>query len=228
MIEAGQRSSGAAGQMVRGAILAGGGATRFEGKPKGLERVGGERILDRLVRVMTAALGGPPLLVANAPDAGSWRPDLRVIPDVRPGLGSLGGIYTAVVEAPAPVVCVAWDMPFVPDALVARLAAGLARFDAVLPRSDGRRGVEPLCAAYGPACAEAIARSLDEGDLRAIAFHARIGVDILPLTEVERYGDPAALFFNVNTADDLARADELWRRPGSSPSSDARTPARPR
>jgi molybdopterin-guanine dinucleotide biosynthesis protein A len=86
---------------VRGAILAGGGATRFGGRPKGLEEVGGERILDRLVRVMTAAFGGPPLLVANAPDAPAWRPDLRVVADVRPGLGSLGGIYTAVVETPA-------------------------------------------------------------------------------------------------------------------------------
>ena len=214
--------------MIRGAILAGGGATRFEGRPKGLELVGGERILDRLVGTMTAALGGPPLLVANAPEAPSWRPDLRVVADTRPGLGALGGIFTAVVEAPAPVVCVAWDMPFVSEALVRRLAAGLDRADAVLPRSDGRRGVEPLCAAYGPACREAIARSLDQGDLRAIAFHDRIRVDILPLAEVEGCGDPATLFFNVNTADDLARADELWRRLGSSPSSDARTPARPR
>ena len=203
---------------MRGAILAGGGATRFGGKPKGLEVVGGERILDRLVRVMTAAFDGPPLLVANAPEAPSWRPDLRVIPDVRRGLGSLGGIYTAVVETPAPVVCVAWDMPFVSEALLRRLADGLLEHDACLPQSDGRRGVEPLCAAYGPACHEAIARSLDEGDLRAIAFHERIRVGILPLSEVKRFGDPKLLFFNVNTADDLARADELWRRHGSPPS----------
>ena len=66
-------------QHVRGAILAGGGATRFGGKPKGLEMVGGERILDRLVRTMAEALGEPPLLVANAPDAAGWRPDLRVV-----------------------------------------------------------------------------------------------------------------------------------------------------
>jgi molybdopterin-guanine dinucleotide biosynthesis protein A len=188
--------------------------------------VGGERILDRLVRVMTAALGGPPLLVANAPEAPSWRPDLRVVPDTRPGLGSLGGIYTAVVEAPAPVVAVAWGMPFVSGALLRRLADGLREHDACLPQSGGRRGVEPLCAAYGPACREAITRSLDEGDLRAIAFHARIGVGILPLTEVGRFGDPELLFFNVNTADDLARTDELWRRLESSPSSAGRTPER--
>jgi molybdopterin-guanine dinucleotide biosynthesis protein A len=179
------------------------------------------------VEAMTGALGRPPLLVANAPDAPVWRPDLRVVPDVRPGLGSLGGILTAVAEAPAPVVVVAWDMPFVSAELIRALAAGLDRYDAFLPQSDGRRGVEPLCAAYGPACGGAITASLDAGDLRAIGFHAAIRVGILPHAEVARLGDPALLFYNVNTADDLAHADELWRRHVSSPSSAGRTPARP-
>ena len=194
---------------VAGAVLAGGGATRFEGRPKGLARVGGARILDRLVDVFGEALGAAPLLVANAPDAPTWRPDLRVVADVRPGMGSLGGIYTAVVEAPAPVVCVAWDMPFVTPGLVRALADGLAEWDAFLPESDGRRGVEPLCAAYGPACAAAIAASIEAGDLRAIGFHRAVRVGRLPLEAVRRLGDPARLFFNINTADDLARADAL-------------------
>ena len=205
------------GDRVRGAILAGGGATRFGGKPKGLELIGGERILDRLVQVMTTALDQPPLLVANAPEAAAWRPDLRTVPDVRPGLGALGGIYTAVIESPAPVVCVAWDMPFVSESLIDALAAGLEHADAILPQSDGRRGVEPLCAAYGPACADAIAASLEAGELRAIGFHDRIRVSILPLEQVRTLADPELLFFNVNTADDLAKADQLWRRRASSP-----------
>ncbi|HEU5170350.1 MAG TPA: molybdenum cofactor guanylyltransferase [Gemmatimonadales bacterium] len=195
---------------VCAAILAGGGATRFAGRPKGLERIGGERILDHLVAECERAFGAPPLLVANAPEAPAWRPDLRIVADARPGLGSLGGIYTAVIEAPAPVVCVAWDMPFVSAELLRALAAGLRAYDAFLPESDGRRGVEPLCAAYGPACAAAIAASLDAGDLRAIGFHSRIRVGTLPLEEVRRLGDPERLFFNVNTADELARAEALW------------------
>jgi molybdopterin-guanine dinucleotide biosynthesis protein A len=210
--------SAAAGQRgrVRGAVLAGGEASRFGGKPKGLEVVGGERILDRLVGVMTAALGEPPLLVANAPDASAWRPDLRTVADISPGLGALGGIYTAVVEAPAPVVCVAWDMPFVSEGLIRALATQLARHDAVLPESGGRRGVEPLCAAYGAACRDAIADSLTTGDLRAIGFHDRVRVGILPLAEVRLLADPDLLFFNVNTTDDLAKADQLWRQHASS------------
>jgi molybdopterin-guanine dinucleotide biosynthesis protein A len=202
--------------VVRGAILAGGGATRFGGRPKGLEVVGGERILDRLARVMTDALGEPPLLVANAPDAPGWRPDLRTVSDSKPGYGALGGIYTAVLGAPAPVVCVAWDMPFVSEPLLQALADGLGTHDAILPESGGRRGVEPLCAGYGPACAEAIAASLDQGDLRAIGFHGRIRVGTLSLDQVEALADPELVFFNVNTAEDLTRADQLWRQRASS------------
>lgn len=168
------------------------------------------------MRELTTALGEVPLLVANAPDASQWLPGLRTVSDVRPGFGALGGIYTAVVESPAPVVCVAWDMPFVSESLISALADGLSRYDAMLPQSDGRRGVEPLCAAYGPACREAIASSLESGDLRAIGFHDRIRVGILSLEQVRTLADPELLFFNVNTGDDLAKADQLWRRHASS------------
>lgn len=201
---------------VRGAIIAGGEATRFGGGPKGLERVGGRRILDRLVAAFTEALGAPPILVANAPGAGTWAPGLRVVPDLRPGTGALGGIYTAVLEAPAPVVTVAWDMPFVPAGLIADLAKGLSAADACLPESGGPRGLEPLCAAYGPAVGEAIARQLDLGDLRAVGFHDRVKVGILSLDRVAVFGAPELIFFNVNTVPDLAEAEALWRRHGSS------------
>ncbi len=197
---------------VRGAILAGGGATRYGGRPKGLEIVGGRRILDRLADVLTEALGDLPLLVANAPDAADWKPGLRVVSDTRPGLGALGGILTAVAEGPAPVVVAAWDMPFVTVALIRALARGLADHDAFLPESDGRRGVEPLCAAYGPACRAAIEAALDRGDRRAIAFHQEVNTGILPVARVRELGDPASLFFNLNTPDDLAEANALWQR----------------
>jgi molybdopterin-guanine dinucleotide biosynthesis protein A len=179
------------------------------GAPKGLLEVGGIRIVDRLVACFEAALGELPLLVANAPEAATWRPDLRVVADRRPGAGSLGGLYTAVVEAPAPVVCVAWDMPFVPAALLRELAAGLADADVCIPASGGRRGLEPLCAAYGPRCGPAMAVALDRGDLRAIAFHDSVRVNRLSEAVVGRFGEPERLFFNVNTADELVRANGM-------------------
>lgn len=202
--------------LVKGAILAGGAASRFGGRPKGLEVVGGERVLDRLARVMREALGQPPILIANDPEAVHWNTGLRITPDVLPGFGALGGIHAAVAQAPAPVVAVAWDMPFVNAALVRLLADALVRgHDAVLPASDGRRGMEPLCAGYGPACEPAIRRALERGDRRAIAFHDDVSVAVLPLGTVARAGSPDVLFFNINTADDLAQAELQWRRVSS-------------
>ncbi|HEV2751809.1 MAG TPA: molybdenum cofactor guanylyltransferase [Gemmatimonadales bacterium] len=203
---------------MRGAVLAGGAARRYGGRPKGLVELGGRRILDRVVDAVAAVTGEPPLLVANAPDAGGWRPDLRTIPDVRRDCGSVGGIYTAVVSGRGggPVLCVAWDMPFLTTDLLTALVTGATSegWDAFLPESDGRRGVEPLCAVYGPACGPAIERQLERGDLRAIGFHADVKVGTLPLERVRAFGDPDELFFNVNTPADLERAEAAWRRRG--------------
>ena len=81
--------------------------------------------------------------------------------------------------------------------------------------SDGRRGVEPLLAAYGPACGPAIAAALARGDRRAIAFHGEVRVTVLPLDRVRAHGDPARIFLNVNDANDLTNAEAAWRELGS-------------
>jgi molybdopterin-guanine dinucleotide biosynthesis protein A len=196
-------------------VVAGGAASRYGGRPKGLIEVGGRRILDRVVESLERATGEPPTIIANAPDAAAWRPDLRVVPDVLARQGALGGILTAV-ELLAPVVCLAWDMPFVPSGLLAALAARLEGADAALPESDSRRGVEPLCAAYGSACGPAIRAALERGEARAVGFHPYVRVARLPREEVLQYGDPEVLFFNVNTPDDLERAERLCRSLDSS------------
>lgn len=103
-----------------GVVLAGGAASRYGGLPKGLERVAGRRIIDRVadaLRDVTDDL----LLVANDPAAADWLPGIRVQQDLVPNAGGLGGIHAALHAARTPVLIVAWDMPFVPAALLARL-----------------------------------------------------------------------------------------------------------
>lgn len=182
-----------------GVILAGGGATRFGGLPKGLERVGGRRIIDRVADALRAATDDL-LLIANDPRAGDWLPGVRVAGDLRPGEGSLGGLHAALAHAGGAVLVVAWDMPFVSGALLRRLRAlGESGFDAAVPESDSRRGVEPMCAWYAPPSLAAIERALDRGDRRVVSFFDDIRVARLPAEEVARFGDPARLFLNVNT-----------------------------
>jgi molybdenum cofactor guanylyltransferase len=201
----------AAHRPVRGAILAGGTARRFGGGPKGLEKVGGERILDRVVRVVQAAVGSAPLLIANAQDADQWNTGLTVTRDLIPDCGTMSGLYTAVAHSEHPVLILAWDMPFVPVALLETLIARADGFDVFLPESNGPSGVEPLCGVYNPSSLAAMTSAMAEGDYRATGFHAKVNVGTLSLSEVTVFGIPEMIFFNVNSPAELERAEELWR-----------------
>lgn len=189
-----------------GVILAGGAASRYGGLPKGLELVGGRRIVDRVADALRE-VSDDLLLIANDPAASRWLPGVRVRQDLVPNAGGLGGIHAALHHAASPVLVVAWDMPFVPPGLLARLRALGDSADVVVPESGSRRGVEPLCAFYAPSCLPAIDRSLAEDDRRVVGFHAQVRVARLPAAEVSAFGDPTLLFMNVNTPDDLARAE---------------------
>ena len=194
--------------LTTGVVLAGGRATRYGGAPKGLEAVGGRRIVDRVVEALRETTDRL-LLVANDPAAGAWIPGIPTVADVRTGAGSLGGIHAALVHAGTPVLLVAWDMPFVTPSLLRALRRLGEGADVAVPESDSsRRGVEPLCAWYAPSCIPAIERRMDEGDLRIVGFFEDVRVRRLPAREVARHGDPARLFHNVNAPDDLVVAEE--------------------
>jgi molybdopterin-guanine dinucleotide biosynthesis protein A len=194
-------------------LLAGGGSTRY-GSPKALAEVAGRSILERGLATLDDA-AGPAVIVANDPEpyASAGR---EVRPDVRPGTGVLGGILTAIRWADElgrdTAVVLACDMPFVPAALLRRLARDAGAGRVSLPASDGPRGMEPLCAVYGVGCADAIIGALDRGERAIISFFSDVEVRRLPLVEVRRFGDPDRLFFNVNRPEERRRADELAER----------------
>ncbi|MFA6166352.1 MAG: molybdenum cofactor guanylyltransferase [Gemmatimonadaceae bacterium] len=188
-----------------GVILAGGGATRFGGQPKGLKVVEGQRIIDRVAGALRGA-ADELLLIANDPGADAWLPGVRTAADVRRGEGALGGLHAALSHAGGHAVLVlAWDMPYASQGLLRALrSTGEQGYDAVVPESEtSGRGVEPLCAWYGPACLPAIERCLDAGDRRVVSFFKDVRRAHLPAAEVSQYGDPARIFFNVNRPDDL-------------------------
>ncbi len=208
-----------------GVILAGGNASRYDGRPKGLEVVGGRRIIDRVADALRAVCPTL-LLIANAPDASAWMPDVRIERDVLEQQGSLGGLHAALHHAQSDVLVVAWDMPFVSAGLLQRLITLGATADAAVPESDSRRGLEPMCAFYRATCLGPIERRLAQGDRRVISFFDDITVARLPAADVAPFGDPAHLFMNVNTPAELALAESyaaLHRHP--SPALDRRPQA---
>lgn len=200
---------------VLGAILAGGESRRYGGRPKALERVGGERIADRAIRAMQEAVGRV-VLVAN--DLETFRSlALETRPDRQIGLGALGGIHTAVCWAEEAgcrgALVAACDMPFLSVGLLRCLAEGAAADEVVAPESDSRRGLEPLCAFYGAGCRAAIEAAIERGDRHVTSFFGAVRVRKLSLEVVAGFGDPKLLFLNVNTPEDRERAELALRGP---------------
>lgn len=187
------------------AILAGGRATRFGGADKASLVVGGRRILERQLAAI-AALTTDVRIIASAPgryeDLG-----IRVVADAVADAGPIGGLYTALLDARGShVLVLACDLPFVSAALLERLAAesrAAEEVAVVVPRSA--RGLEPLCAVYRTALAERVKRQIDRGELRLTALLAGLHVRELGPDALAPY-DAGALFENVNTPHDHARA----------------------
>lgn len=203
-----------------GAVLAGGASSRY-GEPKALVTVGGVRIVDRVIAALRHVT---PDIVISANEPGLFDDlGLPIYPDEREGLGPLGGIHTTLLrarEAGRPgILAVASDMPFPSVELLARLHhlafGSTGARDIAIPTSEGRRGVEPLFAAYGIACIAAIEEALGRGDRRMIGFHDRVEVHTIAPHEVAALCDPARAFLNVNTREDQARAEAMVREEGS-------------
>jgi molybdopterin-guanine dinucleotide biosynthesis protein A len=188
--------------MFSAAILAGGRASRFGGVDKSALIVDGVRILDRQLAMLAdvdtrgAAGGLDEILFVGRATA---HPMLRTVPDQIAGCGPLGGIHAALVTArSAPLFVVACDMPFVTADLVAYLVALAADgADAVVPRTVD--GYHPLCAVYGRACVDPIARRLDDRRLKVTDFFTDVKTRIVTDAELERFGDVHRLLRNVNT-----------------------------
>ena len=186
--------------MISAAILAGGKATRYGGADKGALLVEGRSIRERQLAEL-AALTSDVLIVGGSParldrsSAGRW------VADREPGLGPLGGLHTALLEASGdPVIVLACDMPYVSAPLLAHLSTLARDADAVVPRTD--RGYHPLCAVYTRACLDPVARRLATGRLKVAGLFDDVQVRVVAVDELRAFGEVSRLLTNVNSPDD--------------------------
>ena len=207
-----------------GVILAGGLATRMGGGDKGLLSLGGESLLSRVIDRLSPQVAGL-ALNANGDAARFAGLGLPVVADTIEGFagplaGVLAGLDWAAEQGAEAIVTVAADTPFFPHDLVARLVAA----------SDGQS--HPLVLATTPKSGDEVLKSGGKGRVNR---HPTFGLWPVTLRDdlraaltgglrkvvlwTDQHGGREALFeaepfdpfFNVNTPDDLARAEGLLR-----------------
>ncbi|WP_298436877.1 molybdenum cofactor guanylyltransferase MobA [uncultured Jannaschia sp.] len=193
-----------------GVILAGGRATRMGGGDKGRLEVAGRSLIAHVIARL-----GPQVdqLALNANgDAARWADlDLPVLADTAPDhpgplAGVLAGLDWAAGTGVPHIVTAAADTPFLPPDLVPRLldAAGRSGLALAATQEGDRVLHQPTFGLWPVALRDDLRAALAGGTRKVLAWTDRhdAGTAIFPTAP----WDP---FFNVNTPDDLARAEAM-------------------
>lgn len=190
-----------------GVILSGGLATRYDGTEKALLRVGGVRLLDRIYDIYTE-LFEEIILVTNTPQKYlEW--DLLIVPDLFTIRSSLTGIHAGLFFMTNPFAFIsACDTPFLKKKVIETVVGKIeSDIDIVIPETSA--GLEPLCAAYSRRCLEPAKQHLEQEKLKVIKAFRKSRIKTIS-EKVLRKQDPDLLsFFNINTSDDLKRAEQM-------------------
>lgn len=192
---------------VAGVILAGGRGSRMGGVDKALIPLGGRALADH-VRDRLAPQVAALAISANG-DPGRFSG--TVLPDPLPDQpGPLAGVLAAMDWAGGlgfgHVVTVSTDTPFLPRDLVRRLWAGGSGGPAIAATetAPGVLRAHPTFGLWPVDLAADLRETLARGDRKVMLWAERQGATLVPFAT-----GPVDPFFNINTPDDLARAERL-------------------
>lgn len=194
---------------IEGFILVGGASRRMGADKAGL-KLGHRSFVERAAEAL-AAIAGNVSVVGDRDETPI--PHLKIVRDVYPAWGALGGLHAALSACRKRwAAVVACDLPFVTGELFVRLASMRQNFDAVVPvQADGRP--QPLCALYRrEATAARAAELIAAGERRPRALLQRIETRWVAPVELEDLHGSTDFFANVNTPEDYLRARERMEK----------------
>lgn len=195
--------------MLTVVIQAGGQSSRM-GEDKALKPFLGRPLIERVLERMSP-IADETIVTTNRPADYAFLKNIRLVPDLKPGRGALGGLYTAVASASHPLVAVvACDMPFASPMFFETATRLMVEeeADVVIAKSD--EGYEPLHALYRrETCLPAIEAAIDADQWKVIAWFPQVKVRTLSPDEVNALDPSGLCFWNVNTPEEFAQAERL-------------------
>ena len=191
---------------MTGVIQAGGKSTRMGGRPKALLEVGGRRIIERVLDVVAPVVDDV-LIVTNTPELYAFL-GVPMVADLHPDHGSLGGIFSGLAAATGEAAfTVACDMPFLHRDVARLVVARAAEGDVIIPRVGTQ--LETMHAVYAKACLPPIEARLRAGRFKIVGFFDSVRVVEIAEADIVRHRPAEVVFMNVNTPEELARAQAL-------------------
>lgn len=201
--------------MLTVVIQAGGQSSRM-GEDKALKPFLGRPLIHRVIERL-AQIADEMIVTTNRPaeykflntSTGSVR-RLRLVPDLKPGRGALGGLYTAIASASHPLVAVAaCDMPFASQNFFEGARRLIVEEDADVLIAKTDEGYEPLHALYRrETCLPAIESAIDADQWKVISWFPKVKVRTLTADEVNSLDPSGLCFWNLNTPEEFLEAEK--------------------
>jgi len=184
---------------IKCCIIAGGKSGRF-GSDKSLHVFNGKPMIQHTYDAVKPVFGE---IFIIAPDVEKFSfLDAKVIPDIIPGLGPIGGIFTAVESLDLERVFIfPCDMPFINTDFIRYMTDIPDYYDIIVPEVNGR--YQPLHAIYSKKCADGIKIKIEQKDYRMSGFYEGYNIRKVNEGEIEFYDDPLNMFRNINFREDL-------------------------
>jgi molybdopterin-guanine dinucleotide biosynthesis protein A len=186
---------------ISAAILAGGAATRFEGRVKSKIVIGGETIISRIISVVRDIFDEL-IIVTNNPEEFA---DFNFCSIVRDGIssaGPLGGIHAAMKACSNDAVFVfAGDMPFLDRDIIIKLIDAYKKSDcnALIPVIE--ENIEPLHSIYRISLAENLGSYLRSNQSFAVRDYIKT-LNVLYL-KLEGSEKTKLALTNINSPSDI-------------------------
>jgi molybdopterin-guanine dinucleotide biosynthesis protein A len=194
--------------MLTVCIQAGGQSSRM-GEDKALKPFLGrpliQRVMDRL-----SPIADEVIVTTNRPSDYIFL-NARLVSDLKPDRGALGGLYTAVASASHPIVAVvACDMPFASTRLIEGMTRLMVEQEADVVIAKSEEGYEPLHAVYRrETCLPAIESAIDADKWKVIAWFPQVKVYEMTAEELNSLDPDGLAFWNVNIPEEFAEAERI-------------------
>jgi len=196
-------------------ILAGGKSSRIGlDKDKGHMLLSGANLIDQVISniISLEGISEQDIIIAGPKEKFLNYKYKRVIEDIFPEKGPLGGIFSGLKYSTTFYnLVIGYDMPFIETKLIEYMIQNRNNYDLVLPTHSGGLW-EPLCAIYSKNCLEIIEKNLKSDKLAISYIFPFLKIRWIREEEIKRFDPELHSFFNINLMNDFDQAEKLERK----------------
>ena len=189
-------------------ILAGGKSSRM-GADKAFLKIGNQSLIKRQIGLLRKIFKKIIVVTNSLPKYRGYK-GIKIISDIIPHCGPLGGIYSGLVVSNSLYnFVVACDMPFINLGLIRYIIKNRDNYDIIIPKID--RKYHPLFGMYSKNCLPIIEKALSKDKLNVSSIFPKLKTAFISRQEIERFDKLLLSLVNINTQDDLAKIKEMER-----------------